>query len=78
MRAAAREQRRPQVKTDTTVMKSVTLELAGDAGVPNPEELVPWTRSEKLRCLWYRLRLTVHEMNYSTRRLAELRMRLPP
>jgi len=35
MRAAAREQRRPQVKTDTTVMKSVSLELAGDAGVPN-------------------------------------------
>ena len=29
------------------------------------------------RFLWYRLRLTVHEMNYATRRLVELQMRLP-
>ena len=40
MRAAAREQRRPQVKTDTTVMKSASLELAGDAEVPNLAEPV--------------------------------------
>ena len=40
MRAAAREQRRPQVKIDTTVMKSASLELADDAGVPNLAELV--------------------------------------
>jgi len=32
------------------------------------EKTVSWTRSERLRCLWYRLRLTVAEMNYSTRR----------
>ena len=31
-----------------------------------------WTRRERLRCLWYRLRLTVQEMNYATRRIAEL------
>ena len=31
-----------------------------------------WTRRERLRCLWYRLRLTVQEMNYATRRIVEL------
>ena len=33
---------------------------------------VSWTRGERLRCLWYRLRLTVAEMNYATRRMVEL------
>jgi hypothetical protein len=33
------------------------------------EELVSWTRREWLRFLWYRLRLTVSEMNYATRRM---------
>lgn len=36
-----------------------------------------WTRRERLRFLWYRLRLTVQEMNYANRRLLELQMRLP-
>ena len=41
------------------------------------EELVSWTGRERLRFLWYRLRLTVSDMNYSVRRTAQLRMRLP-
>ena len=41
------------------------------------EELVSWTCRERLRLLWYRLRLTVREMNYATRRLVELQTRLP-
>lgn len=40
------------------------------------EELVSWTGPERLRFLWYRLRLTVSEMNYSVRRKTELQMRL--
>ena len=36
------------------------------------EKTVAWTGRERLRCLWYRLRLTVAEMNYATRRMAEL------
>ncbi len=36
-----------------------------------------WTRGERLRVLWYRLRLTVHEMNYATRRLAEPQVASP-
>jgi hypothetical protein len=41
------------------------------------EELVCWTCRERIRFVWYRLRLTVREMNYATRRLVELQMRLP-
>ena len=36
------------------------------------EKMVCWTGSERLRCLWYRLRLTVAEMNYATRRTVEV------
>ena len=48
---------------------------------PDPPDLVPrrqleksvsWSGPERLRCLWYRLRLTVAEMNYATRRTVEL------
>jgi hypothetical protein len=41
------------------------------------EELVSWTGRERLRFLWYRLRLTISEMNYASRRLFELQARLP-
>ena len=40
--------------------------------VQNAEELVQWTGPERLRFLWYRIRLTIGEMNYATRRLVEL------
>jgi len=36
------------------------------------EKTVSWTGPERLRCLWYRLRLNVAEMNYATRRVVEL------
>ena len=36
-----------------------------------------WTSYERLRVLWYRLLLTVQEMNYATRRMAVLQARLP-
>ena len=32
----------------------------------------PGTGRERLRCLWYRLRLTVAEMTYTTRRAVEV------
>jgi hypothetical protein len=34
--------------------------------------MISWTGRERLRCLWYRLRLTVAEMNYATRRTVEV------
>ena len=36
------------------------------------EKTVSWTGRERLRCLWYRLRLTVAEMNYATGRMVKL------
>ncbi len=36
------------------------------------EKSVSWSGRERLRCLWYRLRLTVAEMNYATRRMVEI------
>ena len=47
----------------------------GSAGLVHGRQLeksVSWSGRERLRCLWYRLRLTVAEMNYATRRLVEL------
>ena len=35
------------------------------------EKSVSWTGRERLRCLWYRLRLTVQEMNHATTRIVE-------
>ena len=45
--------------------------------VQRAEKLVSWTRGERLRFLWYRLRLTVQEMNYATGRMIEPHMYLP-
>jgi hypothetical protein len=39
------------------------------------EKSVSWSGRERLRCLWYRLRLTVAEMNYASRRMGELQAR---
>ena len=36
------------------------------------EKSVSWSGRERLRCLWYRLRLTIAEMNYASRRVLEL------
>jgi hypothetical protein len=36
------------------------------------EKSVSWSGRERLRCLWYRLRLTVAEMNSATQRMVEL------
>lgn len=41
------------------------------------DKLVSWTLGERLRFAWYRIRLTICEMNYATRRMTELQMRLP-
>jgi hypothetical protein len=70
-----------------TAMSTIPSCPAGPARVPDLEgpaqlrhlnKMGPWTGRERLRFLWYRLRLTVAEMNYATRRLVELQMQLPP
>ena len=47
---------------------------AGHARRRQLEKTVSWSGRERLRCLWYRLRLTAAEMNYATRRIADPRM----
>jgi hypothetical protein len=36
------------------------------------EKSVSWSGRERLRHLWYRLRLTIAEMNHATRRMVEI------
>jgi len=45
---------------------------AGPVARRQLEKTVSWSGRERLRCLWYRLRLTVAEMNCATRRMLEL------
>src|SRR5580693_10809936 len=38
------------------------------------EKSVAWSGRERLRCLWYRLRLELADINYAQRRLVELQI----
>jgi hypothetical protein len=61
-------------------MAATASSAPGSADLVHSRELeksVSWSGRERLRFLWYRLRLTVAEMNYATRRLVELQSRLP-
>jgi hypothetical protein len=40
------------------------------------EKSVSLSGRERFRCLWYRLRLTIAEMNYASRRMVELQRQL--
>jgi len=46
--------------------------LPGLAHKRQLERSVSWSGRERLRNLWYRIRLTVAEMNHATRRMVEL------
>ena len=62
--------RRPE--TGTAAMASPGPDSADLIHRRQLEKTVSWTGPERLRCLWYRLRLTVAEMNYATRRTVEV------
>jgi hypothetical protein len=38
------------------------------------EKSVSWSGRERLRCLWYRLRLELADLNYASKRLVELQI----
>ena len=57
---------------DTAAMASPAPGPADPVPRRQLEKSVAWSGRERLRCLWYRLRLTVAEMNYATRRVVEL------
>jgi hypothetical protein len=66
-------------KVQVEAMKTHATTTATDERV-EPRQLeksVSWSGRERLRYRWYRVRLIVAEMNYATRRLAELQARLP-
>jgi hypothetical protein len=73
-RAAWPDKRRRAAGTDRTAMNETYIT---EHQVQRADELVSWTFRERLRFLWYRLRLTVQEMNYAVRRMTDLQMRLP-
>src|SRR5215471_14447917 len=72
MGATARTPRRSATQKAETA--KITATPAPGAGIQKRqlEKSVSWSGRERLRCLWYRLRLTVAEMNYATRRTVEL------
>jgi hypothetical protein len=63
---------------DETATMTATSAPAGNVdsqhavGSRDLEKSISLTGAERLRCLWYRLRLTVQEMNYASRRMVEL------
>jgi hypothetical protein len=77
MSASPRTKRNSESQRDRDVKTSPAFDPAELADRRELEKTVAWTSSERLRCLWYRLRLTIAEMNYATRRLTEQQMRLP-
>jgi len=56
----------PDVTVETTAIRSAEV-----------EELVCWTRQERLRLLWYRLRLAPITRHRGSRRTQKPRLRLP-
>jgi hypothetical protein len=77
MSATERTPRRSKTRWDEEAKMTTTPAPGAHIQKRQLEKSVSWTGRERLRCLWYRLRLTVSEMNYATRRLIELQSRLP-
>lgn len=77
MSASARTTRNSKAQKDKNVGTSPVFDPAELPGRRQLEKTVAWTGPERLRCMWYRLRLTIAEMNYATRRMTEQQMRLP-
>ena len=73
----------PRTTRYSKTQKDMKTETSPDLGSPGLvqkrqlEGMIAWTGPERVRYLWYRLRLTIAEMNYATRRLVEQQMRLP-
>jgi len=73
----ARTPLRSRTQRNKKTVLAATADLGEQVQIRQLEKSVSWTGRERLWFLWYRLRLTVQEMNYATRRLTELQSRLP-
>src|SRR5215472_5635680 len=65
--------RRPEPKADAANHATHRTGRLPGSKVRHLEEMGGWSRGERLRFLWYRLRLMAAEMNYATRWMVELR-----
>ena len=72
MKAIKRAVPPSQSSRDIAAGTSPVPALAGPVPRRQLEKTVSWTGRERLRLRWYRLRLTVQEMNCATRRTVEL------
>ncbi len=72
MRTKARTVRRPRTRARAKATMAPVCAPAERIQKRQLERSVSWTGRERLRWLWYRLRLTVQEMNYASRRIVEL------
>jgi hypothetical protein len=66
--------------TGRTELTDLTVDAAPALNRAEPSRLertVAWTLGERLRCLWYRLRIEISDYHYVARRVVELRLRLP-
>jgi hypothetical protein len=77
MKETAKTARRSGARGDKKAVATLTPAGAERVRSRQLEKSVSWTSREWLRCLWYRFRLTLQEMNHATRRMVELQMRLP-
>ncbi len=79
MRATTTTTRRRQSTTPDSQQAKMTADPARTERLDRRqlEQSVSWTSGERLRCLWYQFRLTWQEINYASRRMVELQMRLP-
>jgi hypothetical protein len=50
---------------------------SADQGSAALESVIGWTWRDRIGHVWHRLCAVVDEMNYATRRMVELQMRLP-
>jgi hypothetical protein len=72
MKAIARAKRHSEARINVNAEASPITVPAELVQRRQLEKTVTWTGRERLRCLWFRLRLTLAEMNYATRRVVEV------
>jgi hypothetical protein len=68
---------KPMGRTDLTDLTVGAAPALNRSETRRLERMVAWTPGERLRCLWYRLRLEISDDRYAARRVVELRLRLP-
>ena len=73
----ARTPRRSRTPAGGKAVKPLTPAQADRIQRIQLNELISWTVRERLRCLWYELRLAVREMNYATCRMIDCRVAAP-